>query len=158
MESRTQGSRPKPRTHKSRGQGHTFWGQGLECSRPRTKNTTRVLQKQKKNVFTQKFAKLSKNSGVKNFFLQDLWCAPRWNKKLMTLSHFQQVKKLCCPRAEDKAFSRTCRNRGQELDLRGQGQRLQIVSLKTSTRPRVFSRTPPLFKTFSTAGCWLTLK
>ena len=48
----------------------------------------------------------------------------------MTLAHFQQVKKQWCPRAEDRAFSRPCR-------LRGQGEGLQIV----------FSRTPPMMQT-----------
>ena len=46
---------------------------------------------------------------------------------LMTLANFQQVIKKCCPWAEDRAFSRTCR-------LPGQGLEHQIVS----------SRTPPL--------------
>ena len=45
---------------------------------------------------------------------------------LMTLARFQHVIKQCCPQAEDRTFSRTC----------VQGEGLQIVSSRTSLRPR----------------------
>ena len=51
---------------------------------------------------------------------------------------FQLFKKLCCPRAEDRAIF-------EDLRLRGQG--LQNVSSRTSSRPRTSSRTPPLYFT-----------
>ena len=53
------------------------------------------------------------------------------------------IKKLCCPRAEDKVVFEDLRFRGlgQGLDLRSQGQGLQNVS----------SRTPPLKKISSRA-------
>ena len=48
---------------------------------------------------------------------------------------FQPVKKQCCPRAEDRTFSRTCgaQGQGQGLELRCQGQGLQNVFSKTAT-------------------------
>ena len=46
------------------------------------------------------------------------------------MGHFYESKK-CCPRTEDRTFSRTCRLQGQALDLRGQGQGLQNVSSRT---------------------------
>ena len=46
---------------------------------------------------------------------------------------FLTIQKQCCPLANDRTFSRTCR-------LRGQYQGLENVSL----RPRTSSRTPPL--------------
>ena len=41
---------------------------------------------------------------------------------------FQPIKKQCYSRVEDRAFSRTCRVRGQgqELELRGQGRTLGL--------------------------------
>ena len=54
-----------------------------------------------------------------------------------------------CPpwrRAWDRTISRTCRLRGQGLELRGQGQELKNVSSRRSLRPRTYSRTPPLEK------------
>ena len=49
-------------------------------------------------------------------------CA-EYHHYLMTLANFQPIKKYCYPRAEDRAFSRACR-------VRGQGQGLKIVSLE----------------------------
>ena len=61
MESRTQGSRPRPRTQKkseakakdSLSEDRTSRGQGQECSRPRTKDTGASVLKKKKGL--QKF-------------------------------------------------------------------------------------------------------
>ena len=72
-------------------------------------------------------------------FLRGFWRFP---------TKFQQFKKLCCPRAEDRAIFEDLRlqGQGQGLDLRGQGQGqgLQNVSSRTSSRPRTSSKTPPL--------------
>ena len=91
MESRTQGSRPRPRTQKkseakakdSLSEDRHSRGQGQECSRPRTKDTSasalqkkkrssqkcfRRSQKTKKNVFTKIFQAIStKKRFPKNF-------------------------------------------------------------------------------------------
>ena len=135
-------------------------GQEKESSRPKTNDTTQVLSK--KNVkFQQNFGVLQKkkswnkirkrgllaffvkfrrspktNKKVFIYFPRGLWRATRRKKMVMTLAHFQQIK--------DRSFSRTCRlwGQGQGLDLRS--QRLQIVSLRTSSKPRTSSRTPPL--------------
>ena len=55
---------------------------------------------------------------------------------------FQLFKKQYCSRAKDREIFEDLRLRGQGqgLDLRSQGQGLQNVS----SRPRTFSRTPPL--------------
>ena len=80
MESRTQGSRPRPRTQKkseakdSLSEDRHSRGQGQECSRPRTKDTSasalqkkrssqkffRRSPKKKKKVFTKIFQAISK--------------------------------------------------------------------------------------------------
>ena len=78
VESRTQGSRPRPRTQKkseakAKAKDSLFEdrhsrGQGQECSRPRTNNTSAsALQKKKRS--SQKFFKRSpqKNVFQKNF-------------------------------------------------------------------------------------------
>ena len=71
MESRTQGSRPRPRTQKkseakaknSLSEDRHSRGQGQECSRPRTKDTSAsVLQKKKRS--SQKFFKRSPQKNV----------------------------------------------------------------------------------------------
>ena len=106
----------------------------------------KVLQKNvpekfsKKNLLPQ-FANFSQNSCVKILFRTLFVLLQDKNTLFMTFAHFQKVKKYCCPLAEDKTFSMTCRirGRGQGLDLRGQSPKLQIVS----SRPRTFSRTPP---------------
>ena len=84
VESRTQGSRPKPRTQKrSEAKDRHSRGQGQECLRPRTKDTSAsALQKkkkkglhknflgdlQKKKVFTKIFQAIStKKRFPKNF-------------------------------------------------------------------------------------------
>ena len=79
MESRTQGSRPRPRTQKkseakdSLFEDRTSRGQGQECSRPRPRNkdtSASVLQKKKKKkkVFTKIFQAIStKKRFPKNF-------------------------------------------------------------------------------------------
>ena len=135
MESRTQSSRPRPRTQKNSRPRTAFSrtdtleakdrnarGQGQG---PRTQ--AQVLSKKKKKVFTKIFQAIStKKTLSKKFF-------KRYTK-------FQQFKKYCCPRAEDRPIFEDLRPRGQGqgLDLRGQGQGLQNLSSRTS------SRTPPL--------------
>ena len=51
---------------------------------------------------------------------------------------FNQSKKQCCPRAENRTFSRACRARGQELEIRSQGQGLQKMCPRK--RPRYQGR------------------
>ena len=121
VKSRTQGSRPRPRTQKKiRDQG-----QGQECSRPRprTKDTNA-------SVFLKK-------KGLKNCFSLDLKKKKKRSRKTFfsRSTKFQPFKKLCCPRAENRAIF-------EDLRLRGQG--LENVSSRTSSRPRTSSRTPPL--------------
>ena len=57
---------------------------------------------------------------------------------------FQLFKKLCCPRAEDRAIFEDLRLQGQGLDLRGQG--LQNVSSKRSSRTLPLTITITKFK------------
>ena len=142
MKSRTQGSRPRPKIQKN------------PRSRPRTAlPRTDPLEAKDRNargqgqgprtqaqVFSQKkvFKKFSGDLQQKRL--------PKFFFRRPT--KFQQFKKRCCPRAEDRATFEDLRPRGQGqgLDLRGQGQGqgLQNVSSKTSSRPRISSRTPPL--------------
>ena len=139
MESRTQGSRPRPRTQKKirgQGQGQPFRGQTL--SRPRTgmleakakdqghkrkcspkkinKVYTKIFQaiSKKKKRSLQKFSKRSPQKNVFQKFFQGL-------HKILT------IKKIVLSLSRGQANFRG-------LDLRGQGQGLQNLS----------SRTPPL--------------
>ena len=165
VESRTQGSRPRPRprTQKkseakakakdSLSKDRHSRGQGQECSRPRprTKDTSASALQKKKKVFTKIFQAISKKKkkkkkGLHKNFSSDLH-KKTFSKKFFNRStKFQQFKKYCCPRAEDRPIFKDLRPRGQGqgLDLRGQGQGLQNVSSRTSSRPRTSSRTPPL--------------
>ena len=73
---------------------------------------------------------LRKTKKVFASFPQGFWHFP---------TRFQRYQKQCCPRAEDKAIFEDLRLRGQGLDLRGQGQGLQNVSLRTSSRTPLLS-------------------
>ena len=81
VESRTQGSRPRPRTQKkseakakdSLSEDRHSRGQGQECSRPRTKDTSASdLQKKKKKRSSQKFFKRSPQKNVFQKIFQPL--------------------------------------------------------------------------------------
>ena len=91
VESRTQGSRPRPRTQKkseakakdSLSEDRHSRGQGQECSRPRTKDTSASalqkkkffsadLKKKKKKRSSQKFFKRSPQKNVFQKFFQAL--------------------------------------------------------------------------------------
>ena len=138
MESRTQGSRPRPRprTQKkseakakakdSLSEDRHSQGQGQECSRPRsrTKDTKRKCSPKKKKRSSQKFFK---RSPLKNVF----------QKIFQPLHKILTFQKIVCPRAEDRSIF-------EDLRPRGQGQGLQNLSSRTSSRPRTSSRTPPL--------------
>ena len=99
-------------------------GQGQECSRPRTKDTSAsALQKKKKK-------------GLHKKFLGDLKKKKKKKRKVFT-KIFQALHKILTIQKIVLSSSRGQASfRG--LDLRGQG--LQNVS----SRPRTSSRTPPL--------------
>ena len=137
VESRTQGSRPKPRTQKNpRPRPRTVLprtdtleakdryarGQGQG---PRTQ--AQVLSKKKRS--SQKFFKRSPQKNVFQKIFQAL-------HKILT------IQKKCCPRAEDRPIF-------EDLRPRGQGQGLQNLSSRTSSRRRTSSRTPPLDNKFT---------
>ena len=96
------------------------------------KNYRRSPKKKKKGLHKNFSSDLHKKTFSKKFFKR--------SRKL------QQFRKYCCPRAEDRPIFEDLRPRGQDqgFDLRGQGQGLQNVSSRTSSRPRTSSRTPPL--------------
>ena len=105
-----------PRTDTLEAKDRNAQGQG-----PRTQ--AQVLSKKEK-VFTKIFQAIS----TKKRFPKNFSSAPR-------NFNFSKNSAVLEPRT------------GQGLDLRGQGrgQGLQNVSLRTSSRPRTSSRTPPLF-------------
>ena len=141
VESRTQGSRPRPRTQKkseakalakdSLSEDRHSRGQGQECSRPRprTKDTSASALQKKKKVFTKIFQAISTKNVFQKFF-QAL-------HKILTI----QKIVLSSRRGQANFWGLS---QGQGLDLRGQGQGLQNLSSRTSSRPRTSSRTPPL--------------
>ena len=152
------------RGHKARGQGHKkirgqgqgqpFRGQTL--SRPRT---GMLEAKAEDQGHKRKCSPKKKKKGLHKNFSSDLPKKKRSSQKFFKRSpqknvfqknfssasqNFNNSKKKCCPRAEDRPIFEDLRpqGQGQGLDLRGQG--LQNVSTRTSSRPRTFSRTPPL--------------
>ena len=152
VESRTQGSRPRTQKNKKirgQGQGQPFRGQTL--SRPRTGmleakakdqgHKRKCSPKKKEGLHKNFLGYLQKKKSLHKNFSSDLH-KKTFSKKFFKRSmKFEQFKKYCCPRAEDRPIFEDLRPRGQGqgLDLRGQGQGLQNVS----SRPRTSSRTPP---------------
>ena len=97
----TQGSRPRPRTQKIRGQGQPFRGQTL--LRPRTgmleAKDTGASVLQNKKVFKKIFQAFSSKKSLLKFFFR-------------RSTKFQQFKKKCCSRAEDRPIFEDLRPRG----------------------------------------------
>ena len=97
MESRTQGSRPRPKAQKkseakdSLSEDRHSRGQGQECSRPRTKDTgASALQKKKKGLhkkFSGDIQKKKKRSSSQKFFR-------RFPQKNVFQKHFQALHKI----------------------------------------------------------------
>ena len=108
-------------------------------------------------VFYSKAFLSHKSPSFENFrlrhiacYLRTAWASPIKNpgyayariQEIFLFGYFlsQPIKKQCCPRAENRTFSRTWRVRGQ-----GQGHELRDQGLQNvSSRPRTSSRTPPL--------------
>ena len=108
------------------------WSQGHKArSQGQAVRTQRASFLKKKKVFVQKyrkfFAKTKRSPTKKKVFRR----APRRRKNDHDLGPFSTNQKIELSSVEDRAFSRTCR-------LRGQGQGLQNVSSRT------FLRTPSL--------------
>ena len=138
VKSRTQGSRPRPRTQKNfeaKDQRHR-----RKCS-PKKKHLQKsfsgdLRKKSLKKIF------IRRKRSSKNFF-QAISTSGKQKKVFANFprgfwrfsTKFQRFKKLSCPRAKDRAIFK---------DLRLWGQGLQNVSSRTSSRPRPSSRTPPL--------------
>ena len=120
---------------RGQGQGQPFRGQTL--SRPRT---GMLEAKAKDQGHKRKCSSKKKKKGLHKNFSSDLHKKTFSKKFFKRYTKFQQLKKYCCPRAEDRPIFEDLRSRGQGLDLRGQGQGLQNLS----SRPRTSSRTPPL--------------
>ena len=122
MESRTQGSRPRPRTQKkSKAKDRNARGQG-----PRHKR--KCSPKKKKKVLTKIFQAISKKKkrSSQKFFKR----SPQ--KIFKRFTKFLQFKKYCCPRAEDRPVFEDLRPRGQGLNLQGQGK----IGPRGQGRPR----------------------
>ena len=145
MESRAQGSRPRPRTQKNprprtafpradtlEAKDRNARGQGQG---PRTQ--AQVLSKKKK-VIPKIFQAISKKKKVFTKIFHAISTKKRFPKNFSSApQNFNNSKNSAVLELRTGQFSRT-RGQGQELDLRGQGQGLQNVS----------SRTPPLVSTF----------
>ena len=123
---------------RGQGQGQPFRGQTL--SRPRTG----MLEAKAKDQGHKR--KCSPKKGLHKKFSSDPHEKTFSKKCFKRSTKFEQFKKYCCPRTEDRPIFEDLRPRGQGqgLDLRGQGQGLQNLSSRTSSRPRTSSRTPPL--------------
>ena len=134
MESRTQGSRPRPRprtgfprTKPLEAKDRNARGQGQG---PRTQ--AQVLSKKKKKkekVFTKIFQAIF----MKKCFPKNFSSASQNFNNSKNTAVLEPIFEDLRPRGQ-----------GQGLDLRGQSQGLQNLSLRTSSRPRTSSRTPPL--------------
>ena len=84
--------------------------------------------------FSAKFHAFSKKKKVFTNFPRGFWRSPRQSKK-KGHGHgpFLTIQKIVLFSAEDKAFSKICRLRGQGLDHRSQRQGFQNVSSRTPT-------------------------
>ena len=131
VESRTQGSRPRPRTQKkseakdSLSEDRLSWGQGQECSRPSTKDTS-ACALQKKGLHKNFSSDLLKKRFPKNFST-----APQ---------NFNNSKNSAVLKPRTGQFSRTWGFEAKAKDLTFEAKVLKNVS----SRPRTSSRTPPL--------------
>ena len=135
-------TRLEARTQKKiRSQGQPFRGQTL--LRPRTgmleakvkdKGTSASVLQKKKGVQKSFSGDLKKS--LQKFFQRSPVKTAFSNFFSGNLQNFNNSK-LPCPRLEDKAIF-------EDLRPRGQGQGLQNVSPRMSSRPRTSSRTPPL--------------
>ena len=116
VESRTQGLRPRPRTQKKSEAKDSLFedrhsrGQGQECSRPRTKNTSTSALQKKKGLHKHFSGDLKKNGLHKNFS-GNLHKKTFSNKFFKRSSRFLQFKKYCCPRATDRPIFEDSRPR-----------------------------------------------
>ena len=124
----------------SRGQGQGPRTQTQVFSKKRSSKFF-FRRSQKKEGF--KFFFLAKKV-FKNFFSGDLYLRKPKKRSLQSFPKVSGVfqrnfkgSKICCPRAVDRAIF-------EDLRVRGQGQGLQNVSSRTSSRPRTSSRTPSL--------------
>ena len=126
MESRTQGSRPRPRTQKkpeakdSPSEDRPSCGQGQECSRPRprTKDTSASVLQKKKKVFKKIVQAISK----KQKRLQNFFQTFSSNKRLLKFffrqsTKFQQFKKSAVLEPRTGQFSRTWGLEAKTKDL-----------------------------------------
>ena len=140
MESRAQGSRP--RTQKK-----PWPSTALPRTDPLEAKAGMLEAKAKDQGHKRK--RSPKNKVVKKFFqailkksLQKYFQAFSSKKRILkvfflAIYKISTIQKKCCYRAEDRAIF-------ENLRPRGQGQGLQNVSSRTSSRPRTSSRTPPL--------------
>ena len=113
VESRTQGSRPRPRTQKkseakakdSLSEDRYSRGQGQECSRPRTQ--AEVLSKLKKKVFTKIFQAIQKKKVFSKIF-QAISTKKRFPKNFSSApQNFNYSKNSAVLEPRTGQFSRT---------------------------------------------------
>ena len=148
--------RPRPRTafprtdtleakdRNARGQGQGPRTQSASALQKKKKkglhkNFSGDLQKKKKKRSSQKFFK---RSSLKNVF-QKIFQA--LHKILSFQKSSKNPKILSFQKKEDRPIF-------EDLRPRGQGQGLQNVSSRTSSRPRTSSRTPPLRRRLCGSG------
>ena len=127
MESRTQGSRPRPRTQKkseakdSLSEDRHSRGQGQECSRPRprTKDTSAsALQKKKKKGFHKNFSGDLQKKKVFTKIFQAISTKTRFPKKFSTApQNFNNSKTSAVLEPRTGQFSRTWGLEAKAKDL-----------------------------------------
>ena len=91
------------------------------------------------------FSKKKKKSSKKLFTRSQKKGLRKFSARFLAFSYeILSFQKIVLSSAKDRATFEDLKLRGQGLDLRGPDQRLQNVSLRMSSRPRMTSRTPPL--------------
>ena len=117
MESRTQGSRPSPTTQKnSRSRTDLSRTEPLEA---KVRNAGGQGPRHNAQVFYKKKKKKGPCAGNSQILRETLGK----QKKCHDFNPFLTNLKLVLSSTEDRAFLRTCRLQGQELDLRSQGHK-----------------------------------
>ena len=146
MESRTQGSRPRPRTQKkpeakdSLSEDRHSRGQGQECSRrPRTKDTIAgALQKIKKKVFTKIFQAISKKKTKKKVFTKFFKRSPQKNvsqKIFQALHKILTIQKIVLSSSRGQVIFRGLEAKAKDLTFEAKAKDFKICP-RGQGRPR----------------------
>ena len=127
MESRTHGSRPRPRTQKkskakdSLSEDRHSRGQGQECSRPRTKDTSASALKKKK-VLTKFFQAISRKKKVFTKIFQAISTKNAFQKIFQPLHKILTIQKILLSPSRGQANFRGLEAKAKDFKICPRGR------------------------------------